>query len=77
MKQTKVFGRVAMFLAYLRAPRATYLLRHPLTGTRNLLALKGAKSLLRSRGAVVTAAVATGVVAVPLVAKAVSHRSRD
>ena len=54
----KTLGRMAMLVAYVKAPKVTYLMRHPLRGTRNLLAIRGAKSLLKSRGAAVTAAVA-------------------
>jgi hypothetical protein len=54
-----------------------YLLRHPLSGTRNLLALKGAKSIATSRGAAITAAVATTAVAVPLAVKAMRSDSDE
>lgn len=47
-----------------------YLLRHPVNGTRNLLALKGAKSMITPKRAAVTAAVATTAVAVPLAVRA-------
>lgn len=75
-KKKKTVGRVAAVLAYVKAPKLTYLIRHPLRGTRNLLALRGAKSLLTSRPAVTTA-VAAGVVAAPLVAKALIRKSQD
>jgi hypothetical protein len=64
--EKKTVGRMAVLLAYVKAPKVTYLVRHPLRGARNLLAIRGAKSLLKSRGVVVTAAVATTAVAVPL-----------
>lgn len=73
----KTLGRMAMLLAYMKAPKVTYLARHPLRGTRNLLAIRGAKSLLKSRGAVVTAAVATTAVAVPLAVLAMTESSKD
>lgn len=47
-----------------------YLLRHPINGTRNLLALKGAKSMITPKRAAVTAAVATTAVAVPIAVRA-------
>lgn len=63
----RTMGRIAKWALMAKAPRLTYLLRHPLKGPRNLLALRGAKSLLKTRGAALTAAaVATTAVAVPL-----------
>lgn len=47
-----------------------YMLRHPIKGPRNLLALKGAKSMVTRRRAAVTAAVATTAVAVPMAVRA-------
>jgi hypothetical protein len=47
-----------------------YMLRHPIKGPRNLLALKGAKSLFTRRSAAVMAAVATTAVAVPIAVRA-------
>lgn len=73
----KTLKRMAMFMAYVKAPKLTYLARHPLRGTRNLLAIRGAKSLLRSRGAVVSAAVATTAVAVPLAVMALADSHKD
>lgn len=78
MKKTKKLGRMAKFAAMVKAPRLTYLLRHPIKGPRNLLALRGAKSLLKTRGAAVTAAaVATTAVAVPLAVKAMKDDGAD
>jgi len=63
----RTLGRVAGLAAAVKAPRLTYVLRHPIKGPRNLLALRGAKSLLRTRGAAVTAAAAaTTALALPL-----------
>ncbi len=73
----KTVGRMAMLVAYVKAPKLTYLARHPFRGTRNLLAIRGAKSLLKTRGAAVTAVVATGAVAVPLVVRALTESSED
>lgn len=70
----KTLGRIAKYVAMVKAPRLTYVLRHPINGPRNLLALRGAKSLLKTRGAAVTAAaLATTAVAVPLAVKAMKE----
>jgi hypothetical protein len=50
-----------------------YMLRHPIKGPRNLLALKGAKSMVTRRNAAVTAALATTAVAVPLAVRAMRN----
>ena len=70
----KALKRVALAAAVVKAPRATYLMRHPLKGTRNLLMLRGARSLLGTRKAAVTAAAA---VAVPVTAWLVSRAVSD
>lgn len=63
----KTAGRIAKLAGMLKAPKLTYLLRHPVKGPRNLLALRGAKSLMKSRGGVfAAAAMATTAVAAPL-----------
>lgn len=49
---------------FARMKTLKYVLRHPFKGTRNLLALRGARSLVTKKGAAVTAAVATAA-AVP------------
>lgn len=50
-----------------------YMLRHPIKGPRNLLALKGAKSMFTRKRAAVTAAVATTAVAVPIAVRAMRN----
>lgn len=60
----KTMKILAATVAAVKAPKATYLLRHPLKGTRNLLMLRGARSILGTRKAAVTAA----AVAVPVTA---------
>lgn len=60
-----VMKTLAVATAAVKAPKATYLLRHPVKGTRNLLMLRGARSLLGTRKAAVAAA---AVVAVPVTA---------
>ena len=69
MKKETV-GRLAKLAGMLKAPKLTYILRHPMKGPRNLLALRGAKSLLKTKGAAITtAAVAATAVAAPLTLK--------
>jgi hypothetical protein len=67
MNKVKVAKRLGRSMAL------KYLVRHPLKGTRNLLALRGAKSLVTKKGAAMTAAVATTAVAVPVAMWAVSR----
>jgi len=73
----KTLGRVAKFIGTVKAPKLTYFLRHPLKGPRNLLALRGAKSLLKTNSTAITAAAvaATAVVAAPLTVKALRKGS--
>ncbi|MEX2467329.1 MAG: hypothetical protein WD995_10495 [Gemmatimonadota bacterium] len=52
--------------AFIRSKTLRYVLRHPLDGTRNLLALRGAKSLVTKKSAAVTAVVAATAIAVPM-----------
>ncbi len=61
----KAMKTLAATVAVVKAPKTSYVLRHPLKGTRNLLMLRGARSLLATRKAAVTAAAA---VAVPVTA---------
>lgn len=70
----KALKTLALTAAMVKAPKATYLLRHPLKGTRNFLMLRGAKSLLGTRKAAVTAAAA---VAVPVTAWLVGRTVAD
>lgn len=58
--------KIASLVGYTKAPRATYLLKHPVKGPKNLLALRGAKSLMKTRGAAIAAGVAAGAAALPL-----------
>ena len=46
--------------------KASYLMRHPVRGPKNLLALRGIASLLKTRTAAITAGVAAGAAAVPM-----------
>ena len=50
---------IATALGYAKAPKATYMMKHPVKGTKALLVAKGAKGLFTTRaGAVLGAAVA-------------------
>lgn len=73
----KTVGRMARFAGMLKAPKVTYLLRHPISGSKNLLALRGAKSLLKTRGAAMTAATVATAVAAPFAIKALKNDSES
>lgn len=53
-----MLGKLANVIAYKKAPKATYVLKHPVKGTKALLAAKGAKSLVTGRTGLVLGAVA-------------------
>jgi len=56
---------------------AKYLIRNPVRGTKNLLALQGLRSLVMTkRAAVVAAAAVTTAVAVPLALRAARNSGR-
>lgn len=59
--------KLSGMLGYMKAPKTTYLVRHPVKGPKNLLALRGAKSLLKTKGAAIAAGVVAGAAAIPLV----------
>jgi hypothetical protein len=61
-----MFRKIATMIGYAKAPKATYLVKHPVEGTRNLLALRGARSLLKGRAGAIAAGVAASAAAVPL-----------
>jgi hypothetical protein len=44
-----MIGKLANLVAYKKAPKATYVLKHPVKGTKALLAAKGAKALVTGR----------------------------
>ena len=51
--------KISTAVGYTKAPRTTFLLKHPFKGTKALLAAKGLKGLVTTRsGAALTAAVA-------------------
>lgn len=55
-------SKLASLVGYAKAPKATFMLRHPVKGTKTLLAAKGAKGLFTTRAG----AVLGGIVAIPL-----------
>jgi hypothetical protein len=57
-----MLGKLAKAIGDAKAPKKTHLLRHPVKGIRNLLMLRGARTLVTRR----TGAVAGAVLAVPL-----------
>lgn len=44
-----MIGKLANLMAYKKAPKATYVLKHPVKGTKALLAAKGTRSLATGR----------------------------
>ena len=61
---------IAKFLGYAKAPKATFILRHPISGTKALLAAKGAKGLFTTRAGATLA----GMVAIPVGVMALRRR---
>lgn len=62
-----MLAKLTNLVAHAKAPKITYLVKHPIKGPKNLLALRGARSLMKTRGAALAAAgVALGAAAVPL-----------
>jgi hypothetical protein len=55
-------NKLARFVGYAKAPKATYMLRHPVKGAKALVAVKGARGLVTTRAG----AVLGGMAAVPL-----------
>jgi hypothetical protein len=53
-----MIGKVATLIGYKKAPKATFVLRHPVKGTKAFLAAKGAKGLVTGRTGMVLGAVA-------------------
>lgn len=72
--KTKTVWRLARFTA--KGPKLSPMVRHPIRRARNRLALRGARSLLKTRGAAVTAAVATAALALPFAVMAVRNSTR-
>lgn len=55
-------SKIASLVGYTRVPAAKYMIRHPVKGTKALMAAKGAKGLVTTRAG----AVLSGLLAVPL-----------
>jgi hypothetical protein len=57
-----MLSRIATLVGYAKAPKATFIIRHPIKGTKALLAAKGAKGLFTTRAGATLA----GMVAIPV-----------
>lgn len=57
-----MIGKIANLMAYKKAPKATYVLKHPVKGTKALLAAKAGKKLVTGR----TGAVLGTMAAIPV-----------
>lgn len=44
-----MIGKLANLIAYKKAPKATYVLKHPVKGTKALVAAKGLKGLVTGK----------------------------
>lgn len=53
-----MFGKLMNVFAYKKAPKATYVAKHPVKGTKAMLAAKGSKSLLTGRTGLLLGALA-------------------
>jgi hypothetical protein len=53
-----MLAKIASLVAYKKAPKATYVMKHPVKGTRAFLAAKGAKGLVTGRTGMVLGALA-------------------
>lgn len=53
-----MIGRIANLMAYKKAPKATFVMKHPVKGTKAFLAAKGAKGLVTGRTGLVLATLA-------------------
>ena len=63
---------VAKLVGYTKAPKASFMLKHPVKGTKALVAKKGMKGLVTSRAGATLA----GMVLVPIGLAALGARSR-
>nr|NIU79945.1 hypothetical protein [Gammaproteobacteria bacterium]NIY12844.1 hypothetical protein [Gemmatimonadota bacterium] len=57
-----MIGKLTKLFAYKKAPKTTYVLRHPVKGSKALLAAKGGKALVTGRTGMVLGA----LVAIPV-----------
>lgn len=53
-----MIGKLANVLAYKKAPKATYIAKHPVKGTKAWLAAKGARTLFTGRTGLVLGSLA-------------------
>jgi hypothetical protein len=53
-----MIGRVATLVGYKKAPKATFVMKHPVKGTKAFLAAKGVKGLVTGRTGMVLGALA-------------------
>jgi hypothetical protein len=53
-----MIGKIATMVGYKKAPKATFMLKHPVKGTKALLAARGVKGLVTGRTGMVLGAVA-------------------
>lgn len=53
-----MIGRIATLVGYSKAPKATFVLKHPIKGTKMFLAARGAKGLVTGRTGLVLGAMA-------------------
>jgi hypothetical protein len=67
-----MFKRVASLIGYAKAPKASFMLMHPVKGTKALVAAKGVKGLVTSRAG----AALDGLVVVPVGLAALGARWR-
>jgi hypothetical protein len=65
-----MLSRIAKLVGYAKAPKATYMVRHPIKGTKALIAVKGAKGLFTTRAGAALA----GMVAIPVGVMALRRR---
>jgi hypothetical protein len=53
-----MIGRIATLIGYSKAPKATFVMKHPVKGTKAFLAARGAKGLVTGRTGMVLGAIA-------------------
>lgn len=53
-----MIGRIATLVGYSKAPKATFVLKHPVKGTKMFLAARGVKGLVTGRTGLVLGAMA-------------------
>ncbi|TVP45984.1 MAG: hypothetical protein EA350_07990 [Gemmatimonadales bacterium] len=65
-----MLSRIAKLVGYAKAPKATFMVRHPIKGTKALVAAKGAKGLFTTRAGAALA----GMIAIPVGMMALRRR---